>query len=83
MDLGFDNLGRPDLRIATRPTPVTFELTGLAPTASQDLVEITSSNASIWERLAPQGTLAAGSTIVALDLRLGRSTEPAPQRPLR
>jgi len=66
IDLGGDVLGRSDLRVPTQPTQVTFELSGLAATDPQDLVELTSSNASIWERLAPQGTLASGLTTVSL-----------------
>lgn len=66
IDLGGDILGRSDLQVPTQPTQVTFELSGLAATDPQDLVEITSSNASIWERLAPQGTLAGGVTTVSL-----------------
>lgn len=66
LDLGFDDLGRSDLRVPTQATPVTFDVTGLAPADPQDLVEMTSSNASLWERLAPQGTLSSGSTSASL-----------------
>ncbi|HET9158903.1 MAG TPA: hypothetical protein VFN91_19670, partial [Myxococcaceae bacterium] len=60
IDFGGDVLGRSDVRFPTQPTQITFDLSGLAPTDPQDVVEITSSNASVWERLAPQGTLSAG-----------------------
>ncbi len=62
IDLGADLLGRSDVQTPTQPTPVTFQLSGLAPADTQDLVELTCSNASVWERLAPQGTLGGGIT---------------------
>ena len=66
IDLGGDVLGRSDVRFPTQPTQITFDLSGLAQTDPQDVVEITSSNASVWERLAPQGTLGAGLTAASV-----------------
>ncbi|HVP59338.1 MAG TPA: hypothetical protein VMT11_02145 [Myxococcaceae bacterium] len=62
VDLGADLLGRSNVQTTTQPTQVTFELSGLAAADPQDLVEITCSNAAVWDRLAPQGTLAGGVT---------------------
>lgn len=65
VDLGWDVLGRPDQRPVTVATPVTFELSGLRPTTAQDVVEVTSSNANVWDYIAPAGTLPAGVTAVS------------------
>lgn len=66
VDLGGDLLGRLDVRSPTQPTQVTFAVSGLFPADPGDLVEITCSNASVWERIAPQQTLSAGATSASL-----------------
>jgi hypothetical protein len=45
LDLSFFSFGRADKRFPTKPTPVTVEVTGLAPWVSGELIEVTSLNA--------------------------------------
>jgi hypothetical protein len=63
VDLGYDLAGRSGLLRASASTPVTFALTGLAPwNASGDRLEVTSSNAGLWDVLAPSPPFGAGAT---------------------
>ena len=62
VDLSHDLLGHAGVRYPNQPTAVTFDLAGLVAADPQDLVEMTCSNASLWERLVPQNTLSPGVT---------------------
>jgi hypothetical protein len=56
IDLGWDELGRPDLVTATNVTRMTFQLNGLQePIGSNDDFEINSSNASVFASLRSGG----------------------------
>ena len=62
VDLGYDQLGRSNVVKATSSTLVTFTLslaTGWA-TSNLDQIQLASSNADFWDRLAQNGTLTNG-----------------------
>lgn len=60
-DLGYDVLGRSDATAASGSTPVAFDLTGLVPWAAGDGLQVTSSNAGVWDALSI-GALTANAT---------------------
>jgi len=63
IDLGYDVLGRADQAPATEPTPVTLALTGLDPwNPITDQVQLTSSNADVWDVAGAVGDFQGGDT---------------------
>jgi hypothetical protein len=67
VDLGYDTLGRSGIVKASGSTPVTFNLTGLSAwNASVDQIQITASNADVWDFLVPNPALAAGATTASV-----------------
>ncbi|HTT71008.1 MAG TPA: hypothetical protein VMG32_07260 [Anaeromyxobacteraceae bacterium] len=62
LDLGLDLAGRSPLVLPTASTPVTVNLAGLTAWAAGDEVQITSSNADVFDVLAPSPVPAAGDT---------------------
>ncbi len=68
-DVGMDVLGRPDLLVATLPTTVTFDLGGLVPLATSDVVGLVSSNAGL--ALTPLGAAGSGALPLGAEAVLG------------
>jgi hypothetical protein len=63
VDLGYDLLGRSGLVKPTLSTMVTLDLTGLVPwTPSGDEVQLTSSNADVWDPAILGADVAASAT---------------------
>ncbi len=65
LDLGYDALGRGGTVPATGATPVTFNLSGLTAWSSGDQIQITASNADVWDVLN-LGTVVVGATAVTV-----------------
>ena len=64
IDLGYDALGRAGLVPATGATPVSVNVSGLTAWSAGDQIQITSSNADVWDVLNP-GTVLVGATSVS------------------
>jgi hypothetical protein len=58
LDLGYDVQGRRSAVAASGATPVTLSLSGLAPWNAADQLQVTSSNAGVWDVLVPSPAIA-------------------------
>jgi hypothetical protein len=62
VDLGYDVLGRSDATLATSPTLVTFDLTGLTPWLAEDEVEATAFDVDVFDVPVAGADVLSGQT---------------------
>jgi len=67
IDLGYDALGRSGLVRSTDSTPVTFNLSGFTTWSAGDQIQITASNADVWDSLNTGAVVAGATTATMLE----------------